>query len=200
VCGLAELARRQCGVVSAQQLRVGGLGPNAIERRVRHGWLRRLHRGVYAVGHGPLSFTGRCWAASLATDGVLSHRTAAALWDLMPAPAGTLDVTTPHGATRPGIRVHPTRLALVGRQGLPRPRVNARVAGFEVDFLWPAQRLVAETDGAAAHLTPTAFERDRRCDAALAVAGYGVLRFTWRQVVDEPSAVAAALRARLREG
>lgn len=86
-------------------------------------------------------------------------------------------------------------LALIARAGLPRPRVNARVAGFEVDFLWPERRLVAETDGASAHLTPTAFGRDRRRDAALQVAGFRVVRFTWRQVVHDPHVVASTLSA-----
>ena len=75
--------------------------------------------------------------------------------------------------------------------------MNQTLEGFEVDFLWPDQRLVVETDGAAAHLTPTAFERDRRRDAALQVAGFRVVRFTWRQITEEPHAVAAILRALL---
>ena len=85
-------------------------------------------------------------------------------------------------------------LELVARSGLPGPRVNARVAGLEVDFLWPEARLVAECDGAAAHLTPRAFERDRARDAALVVAGYRVVRFTWRRVAEEPVGVARDLR------
>jgi hypothetical protein len=76
-------------------------------------------------------------------------------------------------------------LALVAEAGLPRPVVNAQVAGHEVDFVWPRQRLVVETDGAATHLTPTAFEEDRRRDAALQVAGFRVVRFTWRQITDD---------------
>ena len=71
------------------------------------------------------------------------------------------------------------------------------MAGFEVDFLWRDQRLVVETDGAATHLTPTAFEKDRHRDAALAVAGYRVVRFTWRRVVFEPDWVARTLEALL---
>ena len=55
--------------------------------------------------------------------------------------------------------------------------------------------MVAETDGAATHLTRRAFEHDRRRDQALAAAGYVVVRFTWRQVVREPGAVAATLAA-----
>jgi very-short-patch-repair endonuclease len=54
-----------------------------------------------------------------------------------------------------------------------------------------------ETDGAATHLTPTAFEEDRRRDAALQIAGYRVVRFTWAQVTDDPRGVAATLRALL---
>jgi very-short-patch-repair endonuclease len=73
--------------------------------------------------------------------------------------------------------------------------VNAQVAGHEVDFLWPARRLVVETDGAATHLTPAAFEVDRRRDAALQLAGFRVVRFTWRQVTEEPGAISATLRA-----
>jgi very-short-patch-repair endonuclease len=88
-------------------------------------------------------------------------------------------------------------LELVKRAGLPRPRVNARVGPYEVDFLWAQQRLVAETDGAAAHLTPSAFEADRKRDEALTVAGFHVVRFTWRRVVHEPTAVARALGALL---
>ena len=91
-------------------------------------------------------------------------------------------------------------LALVARAGLPRPAVNTIVEGLEVDFLWRAQRLIAETDGAAAHLTRSAFERDRRRDAALLVAGYRVVRFTWAQVTREPRAVGGTLRELLAAG
>jgi very-short-patch-repair endonuclease len=54
-----------------------------------------------------------------------------------------------------------------------------------------------ETDGGAAHAAPRARERDHRRDAALAVAGYRVHRFTWSQVTGEPGAVARTLRALL---
>ena len=88
-------------------------------------------------------------------------------------------------------------LALVADAGLPPPRVNATVLDHEVDFLWRAPRLIAETDGAAAHLTPTAFDEDRRRDAGLHVAGFRVVRFTWRQVTRDPDRVAGTLRALL---
>lgn len=86
-------------------------------------------------------------------------------------------------------------LGLAADAGLPPPLTNAQVAGNEVDFLWPERRLVVETNGVAAHLTPTAFEEDRRRDAALQIAGYRVARFTWRQVVRDPRHVKATLAA-----
>lgn len=86
-------------------------------------------------------------------------------------------------------------LALIAAHGLPRPQVNARICGHEVDFLWPAVRLIVETDGRATHLTPTAFESDRRRDAMLQVAGYRVVRFTYAQVIFQPQSVVGVLCA-----
>jgi len=85
-------------------------------------------------------------------------------------------------------------LALCRAHRLPHPTVNARVAGVEVDFLWTEQRVIAETDGYAAHGTRAAFERDRKRDVCLQAAGYVVLRFTYRQVVDDASWVVSNLR------
>jgi very-short-patch-repair endonuclease len=82
-------------------------------------------------------------------------------------------------------------LALVRGAQLPPPRVNARVHGFEVDFLWAEQRLVVETDGHQFHGHRGAFERDRRRDQVLVAAGYRVMRITWRQLCEEPLAVVA---------
>jgi hypothetical protein len=41
---------------------------------------------------------------------------------------------------------------------------------------------------------------DRAKDAALTAAGYKVLRFTWRQLRDEPQTVADRLKAVMRRG
>jgi very-short-patch-repair endonuclease len=68
---------------------------------------------------------------------------------------------------------------------LPMPLVNTIVLGHEVDFLWPDHKLVVETDGWATHGHRRAFESDRARDARLLAAGYRVLRFTWRQVIDQ---------------
>jgi very-short-patch-repair endonuclease len=77
------------------------------------------------------------------------------------------------------------------------PIVNGWVEGYEVDFLWPDRRLNVETDGRSVHGTPIAFERDHRRDLDLELAGWHVLRFTWRQVVESPGRVAATLHRRL---
>lgn len=80
-------------------------------------------------------------------------------------------------------------LALVRAARLPAPRVNARAHGYELDFYWPAARMVVEIDGYAFHSTHRAFEADHRKDADLRAAGLTVLRFTWRQLIEDATAV-----------
>jgi very-short-patch-repair endonuclease len=77
-------------------------------------------------------------------------------------------------------------LALVRRAGLPEPAVNARLHGYEVDFLWREQRRVVEVDGHAFHSTRQATTRDRRKDNDLELAGFRVTRFTADQVLHHP--------------
>jgi len=76
---------------------------------------------------------------------------------------------------------------------LPLPQLNARVCGYEVDFLWPLEKLVVEVDGHGFHGHRAAFERDRRRDQRLVAAGYRVIRVTWRQLVGEPLALIARI-------
>jgi very-short-patch-repair endonuclease len=70
-------------------------------------------------------------------------------------------------------------LAFIDRHDLPRPEVNQRVAGYEVDMLWRRHNLVAELDGRAYH---DDFEQDRERDADLLAAGLRVVRVTWRRL------------------
>lgn len=108
----ADIAARQHGVISVTQLHALGLGPDKIKRRVRAGRLHRIHRGVYAVGHRGISQEGQWIAAVLAVGdtAVLSHQSAAALWNLLPPRRGDdVDVTTPgYGGRRQraGVRLH----------------------------------------------------------------------------------------------
>jgi very-short-patch-repair endonuclease len=82
-------------------------------------------------------------------------------------------------------------LSIVRAAGLPEPELNAHVEGFEVDAVWRAQRLVVELDGARWHDQPGARRRDRRRDAALAIAGWRVIRYGW----DDLSTAAEELTA-----
>lgn len=72
-------------------------------------------------------------------------------------------------------------------------------AGFEVDAFWPGARLVVELDGFSYHRSRAAFERDRERDAALTLAGFRVLRITFRRLEREPKAVAETLRSLLAD-
>jgi very-short-patch-repair endonuclease len=83
--------------------------------------------------------------------------------------------------------------ALIREAKLPTPHVNRMVAGFQADFFWPDQRLIVEVDGYQFHSHRQAFERDRKRDAAHTLAGYRVIRITWRQLTEERVAVAAIL-------
>jgi very-short-patch-repair endonuclease len=107
---------------------------------------------------------------------------------------------TDPGETRS--RIERRVLALCRRERLDRPEPNAWITlengiSYQADFLWRKHRLIAETDGRETHMTAAAFEHDRLRDQRLAMAGYTVVRFTWRQVVDDPAGVAGTLRTLL---
>ncbi len=106
---IAWTAARQHGAVSAEQLERAGLTRAGIHRRVAAGWLHRVHRGVYAVGHPGLTDLGRWTAAVLAggPEAALSHRSAAALWGLRPD-VRVVEITVPGRRRRgpAGVVVH----------------------------------------------------------------------------------------------
>jgi hypothetical protein len=290
---IKRLAERQHGVVSLPQLQLAGLTKSAVAKRAREGRLTRIHRGVYAVGHGRLTKNGHWMAAVLAygPNAVLSHRSAAALHGVRSDNRPAIDITLPSRSvrSRPGIAAHrsarleaqdvtsidaipcttvhrtlldladvvPARalkkaidqaevlrvfdlraieevlarasgrrgaavlkqvlaeydgptltdseleelfLALCEEAGLPRPAVNEWITlddgvAYKADFLWRAERLIVETDGWGSHGTRQAFEHDRRRDRRLSVAGWTVVRFTWRDVEREPADVIETLTA-----
>jgi hypothetical protein len=103
---IAELASRQHGVVARAQLSEIGLGRGAIDQRVARGHLHVVYPSVYAVGHTSLTNAGRSMAAVLAggPGAVLSHRAAAAHWEIRPSDARDLEVTTARRRrSRPGL-------------------------------------------------------------------------------------------------
>lgn len=104
---VAALAGRQHGVVSRAQLLAAGLSSAAIGRRVERSDLIPLHRGVYAAGHTALTRHGHWLAAVLALGpgAVLSHFSAAALWELRLERGPRIDVTVPSAGRRSRRRV-----------------------------------------------------------------------------------------------
>jgi very-short-patch-repair endonuclease len=90
-------------------------------------------------------------------------------------------------------------LAFLDAHELPRPRMNAPLGPYEPDAVWRGAGVIVELDGYATHATRRAFEADRARDRAFQVAGWRVVRITWRQLRDEPRAIAAQLRALLRD-
>lgn len=108
---IRQLAERQWGNVTGEQLRRIGLDRNATHRRR---WLVRVHTGVYSVGRAPTTWFERASAAVLACSegAVLSHLSALALWGWAPRYPDRLDVTVT-GSRRPrNVRVHRSRTLL----------------------------------------------------------------------------------------
>lgn len=183
VPGLGLLVRRQHGVIARTQLLGLGLHSQAITHRLRTGRLHRLHNGVYAVGRPELDQLGVWMAAVLACGrgAVLSHSSAAALWEIRAVDATqpiSISVPAVRSPRSPGITVHRRReladehrrrhkripvtsptLTLVDLAGTVSPRALERAIN-EAD-----KRRLARTD----HLRAALEEMPRR-------PGIGVLR------------------------
>jgi very-short-patch-repair endonuclease len=108
--GVWELAARQHGVVSRAQLLELGMGAEAIRHRLRAGRLHSLGQGIYAVGRPRVTVRGRWMAAVLicGPEALLSHRSAAGLWGLLPRSPDPIEVIVPADVAkrRPDIRVY----------------------------------------------------------------------------------------------
>ena len=90
-----QLARDQHGVVARRQLLAIGFSSKAIAHRLETGQLRRLRRGVYTVGLPRGGDEQRWMAAVLACgdEAALSHRSAAALWEIGHERWGVIDIS-----------------------------------------------------------------------------------------------------------
>ncbi len=84
-------------------------------------------------------------------------------------------------------------IALLAANGLPRPIVNTKLEGEEVDFQWPG--LVVELDGTGHGRAPNRRD-DAAMDAKLRAAGYEVLRVATPEDVVELIRRRAARRGR----
>jgi very-short-patch-repair endonuclease len=131
---IAEISDRQHGVITAKQLASVGLGRAAISERASSGRLHRIHRGVYAVGHHALSLHGRFMAAVLACgDGaVVSHASAAVLWELLRPIDGPAHITVPSTSGRSkrrGIHLHRSPSLKPPREPSPSPSYSQQEGG-----------------------------------------------------------------------
>jgi very-short-patch-repair endonuclease len=77
-------------------------------------------------------------------------------------------------------------LRLLRRAGVTGYETNARIHGYEVDFLWRETHVAVEVDGYDAHSGRIAFERDRLKAATLNAHGLRVMPITPRQLRDDP--------------
>jgi hypothetical protein len=90
-------------------------------------------------------------------------------------------------------------LALCRGGELPTPQVNVLVEGYLVDFYWPAQRVIVETDSYTFHRDRPAFESDHERTVALMAAGYEVHRATDRMLVFNPDPFLDLVRSSLHQ-
>jgi very-short-patch-repair endonuclease len=89
-------------------------------------------------------------------------------------------------------------LDAIERAGLPQPKVNAVVEGYEVDFVWPDHGVIAELDSYVTHGSRAAFQRDRQRDRRLS-PDWRVARLTDEDIeagIEDLSRLLAASAAR----
>ena len=115
---IADVAARQRGHIARSQLLELGLGPAAIQYRIRIGRLIPVYRGVYAVGHRRPHPIDRSMAAVLACGpgAVLSHGSAAALWGFFTRWDEPFEVNVARNRTPKAITVHRCRLSRADRR------------------------------------------------------------------------------------
>ena len=132
---LRYLAGNQAGMVSRSQALRAGLTVDMIKFRVRSGWWRQIHPGVYAMFTGVPNRSARLWAAVLSAGpgAVLSHQTAAELQGLIDKPGDSIHVTVPrerHVVAVGGVSLHRSGRAVAAtelRSYPPRTRVEETV-------------------------------------------------------------------------
>lgn len=112
---IASVFGRQHGIITRSQARAEGLSNHQIDRLIRVGEWVPVDRGVFRNAAVPLSWRGRVAAAVARSNGVASHRCAAALWGLevvrRPLPELTISSSR---------RAPTTRGVIVHRSSLPR--------------------------------------------------------------------------------
>lgn len=147
-----------------------------IRWRLKSRRLIRVHQGVYAVGHEDLSDRGRCVAALLAAGpgAILSHRTALALWKLIPSMPQLIEVTltTRRPRQRAGLRIHHAqRVEATVTDGLPVTTALQALQDAGTPRAWSEALYLGLVDRADTAAEPTQSELEDALLPALAAAG-----------------------------
>jgi very-short-patch-repair endonuclease len=104
-------AAAQYGVISKHQALECGMSEHSIERRVQTGRWIRMHSGVYRLAGAPERWLARLMAAQLwgGEGTVISHRSAASLYELDGVSPGYVEVTLSSSKKVDGVIVHRDR-------------------------------------------------------------------------------------------
>lgn len=105
--GLLELAVSQAGYFTTAQAAEVGFSPELLIHHLGRGWIERARRGIYRVRHLPAQDDEQLvelWLWSR-REGVFSHGTALALYDLSDILPAQLEMTVPTRWKRRRLRV-----------------------------------------------------------------------------------------------
>jgi len=91
---VADIARRQHGLVTLEQLRRLNVTRRQRQGRLSSGRWISPYTGIYRIAGLPPSWKSDLLAACLAGDAVASHRSSAALWDLPGARRDRVEIIT----------------------------------------------------------------------------------------------------------
>lgn len=93
-------------------------------------------------------------------------------------------------------------LGLILEAELPQPDIQFQPEWLvptngRVDFAYPARRLIIEGDSRKWHALMESFDTDRHRDNQAQLAGWRILRFTWKDIMDDPMMVTSGIRRAL---
>jgi very-short-patch-repair endonuclease len=170
--------QRRDGIACTNVVRVlcdlGAVDPGAVRGAVGH-VLSTRSATLAALQSAVLDHAER------GRHGIVALRNALEAWEIDGRPADSV--------------LEAAMARLVRRHGLPPVEFHPIVEGWEADFRVIGTNVLIECDGWTHHgLDREQFERDRRRDAQLAAAGWITLRFTYRAIVQTPSATAGRIR------
>ncbi|MGH8915835.1 MAG: type IV toxin-antitoxin system AbiEi family antitoxin domain-containing protein [Acidimicrobiia bacterium] len=89
-------------------------------------------------------------------------------------------------------------LGLIREAELPEPELQFQPSWLaptngRVDFAYPSHRLIIEADSRKWHTLMKSFDTDRHRDNQAQLAGWRILRFTWRDIREDPLMVTTVI-------